>query len=220
LVDRDVEGVQLAVHPSVVVSGILQIDGKTAPAGGAMKIVLLPTGTQDRFPSYTGLTDRAPTPGPDGTFSISAVPPGNFTVSVSGLPAGSYLSEVRQGEASIFSKGIDVGAVAPAPLELFVKSDGGAVEGVVKTTAASTVALIPDDRQVMRLSQYANTGTDGKFSFKGVRPGAYKVFAIPLATNAPQLIPNRLPKIEEKGLAVTVKPSTTTTATVSVIEEN
>jgi hypothetical protein len=166
------------------------------------------------------LSDRAPAPGPDGTFSISAVPAGNFTVSVSGLPAGSYVFEVRQGDTSIFAKGIDVGALTPTPIEVFVKSDGGAVEGVVKTNAGSTVALIPDDRLVMRLAQYANTGTDGKFSFKGVRPGAYKVFALPAIPNAPQLIPNKLPRIEDKGLAVTVKASTTTTANVSVIEDN
>jgi hypothetical protein len=130
------------------------------------------------------------------------------------------VSEVRQGETSIFAKGIDVGPLTPAPLEVFVKSDGGAVEGVVRTNAASTVALIPDDRQMMRLAQYANTDTDGRFSFKGVRPGAYKVFAVPVISNAPQLIPNKLLKIEEKGSPVTVKASTTTTTPVSIIEDN
>ena len=220
LTDRDVDGVQMTVHPSVEISGVLQIDGKTAPAGGAMKIALIPTGTADRLPSYTGVTDRAPAPGPNGTFSISAVPDGNFTVSVSGLPSGSYVSEVRQGENSIFAKGFDVGASKPMPIEVFVKSDGGTVEGVVKATEASTVALIPDDRQMMRLAQYASTGADGKFSFKGVRPGAFKVFAVPGGPNTPQVILNKLPKIEDKGWAVTVKASTTTTTNVSVIEDN
>jgi hypothetical protein len=220
LTDRDVDGVQMTIHASVEVSGVLHIDGKTAPAGGTMKIALVPTGTLDRLPSYTGVTDRAPAPGPEGTFSISAVPDGNFTVSVSGLPSGSYVSEVRQGQNSIFAKGIDVGASKPMPIEVFVKSDGGTVEGVVMTTEAATVGLIPDDRQMMRLAQYASTGAGGKFSFKGVRPGTYKVFAVPGGPNSAQTIPSKLSRIEDKGSAITVKASATTTIDISLIEGN
>jgi hypothetical protein len=219
LTDRDVDGVQLTLHASVEVSGVLQIDGKAAPAGGAMKIALLPTGTLDRLPSYTGVTDRAPSPGPDGAFSIPAVPNGNFTVNVNGMPAGFYVSDVRQSDTSIFARGLDVGASTPRPIEVFVRSDGGTVEGVVKTAEPATVGLIPDDRQMMRLARYVSTSADGKFSIQGVRPGAYKVFAIPGGANGPQTIPSRLPKIEDKGSAITVKASATTTTNVSVIEE-
>jgi hypothetical protein len=209
----------MTVHPSVEVSGVLQVDGKTPPTGGPMKITLIPSGTLTRLPSYTGVTDRAPTPGADGTFSISAVPDGNFRVDVSGLSPSSYVSDVRQGEASIFGKGLDVGDTKPTKVEVFVKSDGGSVEGVVKTTEPATVALVPEDREMMRLARYVTTAADGKFSFKGVRPGEYKVLAVLGSSNLPLTDPRNSSRVEGKGVAVTVKPSSTVTANVTVITD-
>ncbi|HET9217528.1 MAG TPA: hypothetical protein VFR18_11140, partial [Terriglobia bacterium] len=66
----------------------------------------------------------------------------------------------------------------------------------------------------------ATAGVDGKYSFRGVRPGEYKVFAGP---PGPQpvggITAELLSIIEPRGTSVTVKAATSAAADVSVITD-
>jgi hypothetical protein len=108
---------------------------------------------------------------------------GNYQVFVQGAE-NLYIADVRQGETSILVSGIDVRNAPPAPFEVLLLSDGGAVEGVVfksrqESAGGATVALVPADKQLLQLYRTVTAGPDGRYSFRGVRPGEYKVLAGP-----------------------------------------
>ena len=216
--DQDVDGVRMTVHPSVDVPGVVKIDGKPAPAGGTLKIGLSVTGTASRLGNYRGILDRTQTPGDGGKVSIPRAAEGNYQVFVQGAE-DLYIADVRQGEASILVSGIDVRNATPAPFEVLLLSDGGTVEGVVSNpdkspTGGATVALVPADKQLLQLYRTVTTGPDGKYSFRGVRPGEYKVLAGPGQLPPGGLTPELLSRIEPNGTSVTVKAGSSAKADV------
>jgi hypothetical protein len=223
--DRDVEGVRMRIHPSVDVPGIVKIDGKAAPAGGTLKIGLSAMGSAGRLGNFRGIRERAQTPAAEGKVSIPAAAEGNYDVFVQGVPDNFYIADVRQGDASILVSGIAVGDVSPAPFEVLIVSDGGTVEGVVssadkKPLGNANVVLVSSDRQLLRLSKTVIAGADGKYSFRGVRPGEYKVFAAPPGPlPAGGITPQLLSAIEPKGTSVAVKAATSVTADVVAITD-
>jgi protocatechuate 3,4-dioxygenase beta subunit len=197
--DKDVADIRLTIRPSVDVSGVVKIDGKLATEG-TFKVGLSPTGTAGRIGNYRGILDRTQTPDATGQVKIPLAAEGNYQVFVQG--AGNlYITDVRQGDASVLVKGIDVRNATAAPFEVLLSSDGGTVEGVVSNRDKSamggaTVVLVPADKQLLQ-ARTATAGADGKYTFSGVRPGDYSIFATP----AP-LPPGSLPP---DGTRVTVK---------------
>jgi hypothetical protein len=106
---------------------------------------------------------------------------------------------------------------------MLLSSGGSIVEGVVlnadKTPVnGAMVLLVPADKQLFRSYKTATAGADGKYSFRGVRPGEYKVFAGPPGALPPGgLTPELLSTIEPRGTSVTVKAGTNAVADVGVI---
>ncbi len=218
--DQDVDGIRITVHPSMDVPGVVRIDGKPAPAGGTLKIGLSVTGTASRIGNYRGILDRTQTPGDGGKVSIPRAAEGNYQVFVQGAE-NLYITDVRQGEASVLLSGIDVRNAPPAPFEVLLSSDGGTVDGVVSNpdkspASGATVALVPADKELLRLYRTVTTGPDGKYSFRGVRPGEYKVLAGPGQLPPGGLTPELLSRIEPSGTSVTVKAGTSAKADVLV----
>jgi hypothetical protein len=220
--DQDVDGIRVTIHPSVDVSGVVRIDGKLAAAGGALKVGLSPTGTAGRLGNYRGILDRVQTPDANGKVTIPRAAEGNYQFFIQGAD-DLYIADVRQGDTSILAGGIDVRNAAPAPFEILLTSGGGAVEGVVLNTdkspvSGATVLLVPVDRQLFRLYKTANVGADGKYSFRGVGPGEYKLFAGPPGALPPGgLTPELLSRIEPRGTDVTVKAPGSTTVDLELI---
>jgi hypothetical protein len=215
VVDHDVDNVRVTIHPSVDVAGIVKVDGKPAPEGGTLKIGLSPTGAASRLTNYRGILDRTQTPDANGRVTIPRAAEGNYQVFIQGAD-NLFIADVRQGDASILARGIDVGNAAPASFEVQLSSGSGAVEGVISNIDKSpmggaTVLLVPTDKQSLSLYRTATAGADGKYAFRGVRPGEYKVFAgPPTALPAGGLTPELLSRIGPRGANVTVKATTST----------
>jgi hypothetical protein len=231
--DQDVENVRMTIHPSVDVPGVVKVNGKVTPLAGDLRVGLSAIGTAGRIANYRGILSRAQTPDAQGKVSIPGAAEGNYDVFVQGGPDNLYIADVRQGDASILVSGIAVRDESPALFEVLLASDGGTVEGVVsnaekKPAGNATVVLIPGDRQLLRLYRMATAGADGKYIFRGVRPGEYKVIAAPGLsppggiTGAPSVSLNLAElssAIELRGTSVTVKAATSATADVSVITD-
>ena len=213
ILNQDVENVRVTIHPSVDVTGVIKIDGKPATEGGTLKIGLSPTGAASTLANYRGILDRTQTPDSNGKVTIPLAAEGNYQVFIQGADNLS-ITDVRQGNASILTSGIDVRNAPPASFELLLSSNGGAVEGVVLNTDKSpmggaTVFLVPADKQLLSLYKTSTAGADGKYAFRGVRPGEYKVFAGPPGALPPgRLTPELLSRIEASGSNVTVKATT------------
>jgi hypothetical protein len=215
VVDHDVENIRFVLHPSQDVPGVVKIDGKPAPEGGTLKIGLSATGTASRLGNYRGILDRTQSPDANGKVTIPRAAEGNYQVFIQGED-NLFITDVRQGDTSILTSGINVRNATPAPFEVLLSSDGGTVEGIVSNTdkipmGGATVLLVPTDKQLLPQYKTATAGADGKYTFRGVRPGDYKVFAGPSGALPPGgLTPELLSRIEPRGASVTVKARTST----------
>jgi len=222
VVDRDVENIRFVLHPSQDVPGIVKIDGKLAPEGGTLKIGLSATGTAGRLGNYRGILDRMQPPDASGKVTIPRAAEGNYQVFIQGTD-NLFIDDVRQGDTSILTAGINVRNATPAPFEVLLSSGGGSVDGVVSSSDKSpmggaTVLLVPADKQLLALNKTTTAGADGKYAFHGVRPGEYKVFAAPPGALPPGgLTSELLSRIEPRGTSVTVKTTTSTSVDVEAI---
>jgi hypothetical protein len=220
--DHDVDNVRMTIHPSHDVTGTARIDGKPAPEGGTLKIGLSPTGTSSRLSNYRGILDRTQTPDASGTVTIPLAAEGNYQVFVQGAD-NLFIADVRQGNTSILTAGIDVRNATPAPFEVLLSSNGGTVEGIVSHTdkspmSGAMVLLVPADKQLLLQYKTATAGADGKYAFSGIRPGEYKVFGgLPGALPPGGVTPEFLSSIESRGANVSVKATTSIRIDVEAI---
>jgi hypothetical protein len=96
-----------------------------------------------------------------------------------------YVADIRQGSKSIYEDGtIIVNRNNPEPIEVTLARPGGTIEGVVRDSvstpvALSMVTLVPDSprRKNPIFYKRVQSGPDGQFTIQGVAPGSYKVFA-------------------------------------------
>ena len=223
--DRDISGVSIAINPSPALKGTVRVvGGGSLPQG--VRIALNPMGGSSRVALYQLVATRGTPVAADGSFSVASVPPGQFRVAaLPGLPPTFYIADVRQSSASVFDSGFAVGSRDPEPIEIWIASGAGVVDGVVedgptKFAAGAVVALIPEARRLENRALYAVTNADasGRFSFRGVAPGDYQVFAWDSTPpNAYQSM-SFLRKYEGRGKNVRVPQSGTASVEVTVVK--
>jgi len=221
-----VRNVAITVNPAVAVKGIVQ-----AATGAAMppnlRISLSPIGGSTRVALYTLVSARAAAAvGADGAFNVPSVPPGRFRIgSISGLPQDYYIVDVRQNGGSVFDSGFDVDNRSPQPLEVVLNRGTGVVDGVVMdgqsgVAAGAIVALVPEAKRFENRVLFASATSDssGRFVFRGVAPGDYRLFA--WASTPPNAYQNAgfVGKFEARAHAVHVVQSGTVNATLTLIK--
>jgi hypothetical protein len=223
--DRDVRGVSIAINPSPALKGAVRVvGGGSLPQG--LRIALTPMGGSSRVALYQLVATRGTPVAADGSFSVASVPPGQFRVAaLPGLPPTFYIADVRQSSATVFDSGFGIGSRDPEPIEIWIASGAGVVEGVVgdgptKVVPGAVVALIPEARRLENRALYAvaNTDASGRFSFRGVAPGDYQVLAWESTPpNAYQSM-SFLKKYEGRGKNVRVPQSGTASVEVTVVK--
>jgi hypothetical protein len=172
----------------------------------------------------------APVPQPpqaDGAFVIAGVSPGEFNLGpVTGLPAGFYLKEARFAQADVLSQPLRFSGVASGALEVVLSSRAGQVDGVAvdirSTPIAGTRVVLAPDRQRNRTDLFQTTmsGSSGRFTFRSVPPGDYRVFAWEVLDSYAYFDPDLLRRVEPQGIPVRVSESATNNLTVRIIPDN
>jgi hypothetical protein len=126
-------------------------------------------------------------------FSFQDVPPGEYDVAVrlvsDRIPPSPdlYVADVRASGRSVFDNGLEVGVDATDALEVVIGTNGGTIAGTILNATSrqrATVVLIPQFVLRGNPSSFGAiaAGADGRFQFRGLTPGTYRIFAVPSGT--------------------------------------
>ena len=199
---------ELPVHmaPAVEAHGIvLMDDGSPVPANLVVRLL----------PAEGLMTGASPAAAvnSDGSIRLSGVLPGTWIPSVEHVPEGVWIKNVSFGDIRSTGGQLNLPAGARGPLRVVLAANGGQVSGTVGEEGQArqaTVVLVPQEAE-LRLSPHAYrfTATDsrGAFIFKGVRPGAYRLFAFESIAPFAWMDPGILNGVEDLGQDLVVNES-------------
>jgi hypothetical protein len=178
--NADAEGVRVAVNPAVNVEGTVVVQGAQAIPLQSLKIGLR---GRSMPPIRTPNSTTAFSVDASGKFRAVGVAGEEALVEMIGLPDTAYVSDILQGDQSVFDSALRLTA-SPEPLRVIVETAGGTVEGIVRNSQRQpesqvTVVLVPavERRQNTALYRTRITNDSGRFEIRGVPPGTYTVFA-------------------------------------------
>ena len=184
--NSDLDGILLTLTAGVAISGRITIDGipfSSVSGWDKIRVPLKPTLDSSFGPNLQPAAPVPQAPRPDGTFTIAGVSSGEFTVGpVTGIPAGFYVKEARFNQVDVLSQPLRFSGVASSTLEIVLSSKAGQLEGVAVDARSSVASgarlvLVPD-RQRNRTDLYRSILSDsnGRFLFRNVPPGDYRIF--------------------------------------------
>ncbi|HSW48731.1 MAG TPA: carboxypeptidase-like regulatory domain-containing protein, partial [Bryobacteraceae bacterium] len=173
----DITELLVPVAEPLTVSGSVKIESGEATGAQRLSLALTPAdATTFGVPSGRASTD--------GTFKITGVFPDRYYLNLSGLPDGAYVKSVKLANQEVLDKGVDLSNFrGSATLEVLLSMKGAALEGTVTTGdkpgVGSAIAVLPDPLRPLRpdLNKSATADQDGRFTIRGLAPGAYKVYA-------------------------------------------
>jgi hypothetical protein len=175
VVDRDVEVEVPAFTPVFDVTGSVQVDAAPPFPLQQLNLVL-----RRDYPDPYIKEPRA-TPA-DGTFAFHGVVPDTYSLATT-EPAGAYLKSVKLGNRELPDLHVEISGGA-APLTILLATDGARIRGSVENAAGEAavripVTLFPDGSQRDRQDRAKTTSTDdsGRYEFKDIAPGDYRIFA-------------------------------------------
>ena len=170
------------VQTRIVVEPDFNISGQVVPKGISNVTISL-------RPLIPGMP-KAPTAvtSSDNTFILRDVTPGEYRVVISTAQNHeTYVRSVRFGGDELADSILQLPSHTSGKLEISIGTNPGTVSGGVSRTLngkhtsvdGSHVVLVPERSLRARQDLYKNAFSDenGKFEFKGVAPGSYKIFA-------------------------------------------
>ncbi len=159
-------------------AGTVEIAGDAPGSAGEKRTVTL-------VPVGVSMGPAAATTEPDGSFQMTGVFAGRYRVDVRPLPANGYIRSTELDGTVLPEREVDFAAgVQGSRLKITLGRDGGQLSGTVLDKGgkplANTVAMVilAADRDHIAPNQDGLVREGGKYSFQGIRPGRYLVFAI------------------------------------------
>jgi hypothetical protein len=188
-----------------------------------------------RTMSFSAMTvqlgTRSATVESNGEFTVPAVLSGFYSVSVDGLPPEAYVSDIRYGGISLHETAHDLSGpelqagLSGTPLQILVGYDGGSIQGLLDerdAAAGAAVVLVPDSSRRLIQSYYKTTtaGPKGSFSFSGVPPGVYQLFAWKSVPDTAWMNPEFMSRWEGRGQVVSIEAGRSVTVRASVFSKD
>ena len=215
--DNPQQAVNVALSAAFDLNGTVEIEG-----GGNAK---LPSMTI-RLAAPEGLVlGRHPWAkvGPDGSFQLSAVTPAIWDFTLDGLPDNLWIKTATLGDLDVLRGELNISSGAKGPLRIVLARDGAQISGTVTQNGQpcnAVVVLVPAAADLQGSAQMYRsmvTQDQGPFVFKGVRPGAYKLFAFQDVEAMAWLDPEFLKPVESLGEAISVGEGERTTRQLTPI---
>jgi 5-hydroxyisourate hydrolase-like protein (transthyretin family) len=182
VVDGDVDAGDISVSPGVQIQGTVTFQGRSPSAEDVKVLSIYVASGSDLFSSPA--TPLLPS-GREGefTFQFNDLALGEYRAKVFGAKQlESYLKEIKFGAADVLHATFKVSEREIRGLHLVISTTAAVVDGILSNerlapVAGGTVVLVPDRRDQSDLYDYETTDRDGRFQFRSVAPGNYKVFA-------------------------------------------
>jgi len=215
---ESIENLSVVVSPNTDVAGRFVLEGGT-PFRNWSALGLQLRAKEPAIPlmSRSGLAMIAA----DGTFVIRQVPEAEYQIylgaSLGSIPSDLYISGIRQGGLDIRNEGIVDVRPSMNPIEVTLGFGAGTVRGIVEAPGGVTpkradVVLVPQISRRGNVMFYDRTTVDdkGQFTFEGVAPGEYKVFAFEQLLDTAERNPAFIAHYETLGQPVVVSSRSTT----------
>jgi protocatechuate 3,4-dioxygenase beta subunit len=184
---RDIANLALALQPGMSVSGRVAFEGTTAQPPSDLtrvRVSLSPVGPSNGLSgSSPGRADA------NGRFTIANVMPGFYRISASGASGGWVIGSAVVGGVDTLDFPIEIepnenvtGAVVTF-VDRRTEVMGTLQDQRGQPTADYTIIVFPADRRYWvgqaRRIQSGRPGTDGRFTFRNLPPGDYRITALP-----------------------------------------
>jgi hypothetical protein len=178
----DENNLQLALQPGGELTGTLALVGDGAPGGAEKRTVRLET--TDDF-NYMGMEISPAAVDQAGAFRIINIPPGRFKVVVEPMPENAFMQSVTLDDTAAADMVLDLSRGARGShVKITIDRGGAEISGRIldkdghpEVSPLAVVFLATDAKQMLKESAISRTG-DGKYDFKGNRPGKYRIVAI------------------------------------------
>jgi len=224
VVNADVDNLLLTIVPLVSLQGRLSIEGQPLTAITSLDRIRVQLTTTADTTSFivAGGQSASPAAG-DGTFKIENVLPGDYRAAISGLPPGYYLKSVRLEQIEGIDQPLRVTSSPSGGLEIVISPNGGQIDGTIvdekQQPVRDTQAVLIPERQRNRFDLYTTARSDqnGRFTFRGVPPGDYKIFAWETLEQFAYYDAEVMRFYEARGKLLHVTESSTQTAEVRLI---
>jgi 5-hydroxyisourate hydrolase-like protein (transthyretin family) len=159
----------------------------------------------------------------DGIARVDNVMPAEYEVSVDyGTAKDLYVKEILYGRAEALNDPVRISDQAPATFTVLLSTKVGQVEGTLtdalsQPVGGAEVVLVPDRRDQRRLFKAATTDPDGRFVFRALPPGDYKVFSWEALEPWAYHDKEMLSRYETLGRSVRIQESSKETADLKII---
>jgi hypothetical protein len=208
---RPVSNVLLSLQPGIAVSGQVAFEG-TAPQPpdlSRIRILMSPAEPTTYGGSLSARADAA------GRFSIPSVPPGRYRLSATGATGWFAESAVIGGQDALdfpleVKGNQNIAGVVVTFTDRQTELTGTLTDGRNQPAPEYTLVVFPADSRYWtgrsRRIQSARPSTDGRFTFRNLPPGEYRLAPLfdlePGATSDPAF----LEQLETTSLRVTLQP--------------
>ena len=217
--NSDINNVSVRLQPPLTLSGVVTVDSTQPDVRmGSLRLTFTPSEAEPGIQGRNGQTQL----NDDGTFqaTLAAEP---YLVEAGGLPDGYYLKSVKLAGREMPDATLDL-SYGGGPVEVVLAPAAGDLTGTVQNSrgeAATSVQVtaVPASGSLRRdMNKLVTTDAMGNFTFHGLPPGEYKIFAWEdVETNAWMDRDYRQP-FENQGASAKVDASTTPTVQLKLIE--
>jgi len=201
-------GLDLTVHleRAIDLAGRVDLDGGGERPSGPFRVILT---SGDSPPVNNQLTADVQ---PDGAFVVENVVPGIWDINVEPEPRGGYIKAMLLGDRDVLTEDMTIAPHTREALRIMIGTRGAVVEGTVAAPSdvprspRASVLLAPSGKYEHVLSFYAVEAADesGHFTFRGVTPGRYKLYAFEELEPSAYEDPGFLSAFEERSEAFSV----------------
>jgi protocatechuate 3,4-dioxygenase beta subunit len=211
---RPITNLLLSLQQGISVSGQLAFDGATnRPADlTRIRVTMAPVGPTPFGGSIAGRSDAS------GRFTIPSVPPGLYRLSATGAPGWSIESASIGGQDAldfpVEVKGSDnLGSASITFTDRQTELTGIVTDERNQPTSLYSLIVFPADARywtgTSRRTQTTRPATDGRYTFRNLPPGEYRLAPVFDVEPGSTSDPAYLQQLEATSLRVTLQPGET-----------